>query len=60
MPKPTASALVPVFFFFFIFLPFSLVNVVTKGSIALNARNIFYTDGAKTKTQFGLKITVES
>ena len=36
------------------------MNVATKGSIALNTRNIYYTDSAKTKTQYGLKITVES
>ena len=34
--------------------------VIIKGSIALNTRNIYYTDSAKTKTQYGLKITVES
>lgn len=39
---------------------FFSVDVATKGSIALNTRNIYYTDSAKTKTQYGLKITVES
>ena len=50
----------PRFFFLFIFFAFYSVNVVIKRSIAHNARNVYYTDSAKTKIQYGLKITVDS
>ena len=63
MPKPTASALVSGFFFFAVhFFAFFSVNVVIKRSITHNARNVYYTDSAKTKIPYGLKIscTVDS